>query len=234
LNFIVNFAELNLELCAELAEVIPGDGDELVSDLETNLNRILRPAQRAHAVMATMLQLGRSHAGDAQGCHLNQIVEQSAGLADHSWRVNRREVRCALHVELDDDDPTVRGFEGDLVQVFINLVMNGLEAASSVTDRDEEVRITVRHDDECASVVVTDNGPGIDPETLPHIFEPFFTTKYRSGGTGLGLSISKDIVDNRHHGELGVSSEPGAGARFFVRLPLEAVSAKAAVPAHSD
>jgi signal transduction histidine kinase len=234
LNFVVNFAELNLELCAELREAVTEDGEELVSDLEENTTKIVHHAQRALAVMATMLQVGRSHAGDAQPCHLNQIVEQSAGLAEHSWRASHQGVRCAIHVDLDDDDPVVRGFEGDLVQVMINLVMNGLEAASSAADRVGEVRITVQQDAKWASVVVTDNGKGIDPETLPRIFEPFFTTKYRSGGTGLGLSISKNIVDNRHHGELSVNNESGAGARFVVRLPLEAVAAKAAAPAYSD
>ena len=118
------------------------------------------------------------------------------------------DARCAIHVELDDNNPTVRGFEGDLVQVIINLVTNGLEAASSATDRTARYESRVQHDDVCARVVVTDNGPGIDAETLPHIFEPFFTTKYRSGGTGLGLSISKDIIDNRHHGHLDVPANP--------------------------
>jgi signal transduction histidine kinase len=234
LNFVVNFAELNLELCTELRDVVTEDGEDLVSDLEQNTTKIAHHAQRALAVMATMLQVGRSHAGDAQPCHLNQIVEQSAGLAEHSWRATHQGVRCAIHLELDHDDPVVRGFEGDLVQVMINLVMNGLEAASSNPDRVGEVRVTVRHDAQWTSVVVADNGPGVDPETLPRIFEPFFTTKYRSGGTGLGLSISKNIVDNRHHGELSVSNEPGAGARFVVKLPLEAVAAKAAAPAYSD
>lgn len=231
LNFIVNFAELNLELCDELREDIGEDVDEVISDLQTNLDKILHHAQRALAVMATMLEVGRTHAGDAQPCHLNEIVEQSAALADHSWRANRRGARCAIHVDLDDDDPVVAGFEGDLVQVIINLVTNALEAASSTTDRDGQVRITVHHDDARAHVVVTDNGPGIDDATLPHIFEPFFTTKHRKGGTGLGLSITKDIVDNRHHGHLEVSSEPGTGAQFHVKLPLEAVAAKAAAPA---
>lgn len=226
LNFVVNFAELNLELCTELREVATEEGEELVSDIEENTNKIVHHAQRALAVMATMLQVGRSHAGDAAPCHLNQIVEQSAGLAEHSWRASHQGVRCSIRIGLDDDDPIVRGFEGDLVQVMINLVMNGLEAASCDADRVGEVQLTVQHDDRWTTVVVTDNGPGIDPETLPRIFEPFFTTKYRSGGTGLGLSISKNIVDNRHHGELSVSNVPGAGARFVVKLPLEAVAAK--------
>ena len=226
LNFVVNFTELNLELCAELREAPDDESDELVSDLERNLKKIHHHAHRALAVMATMLQVGRTHAGEAQPCHLNAIVEQSARLADHAWRADRHDARCAIHVELDDDDPVVRGFEGDLVQVIINLVTNGLDAASSATDRDGQVRITVRHDDEWAVIVVADNGAGIDPETLAQIFEPFFTTKYRIGGTGLGLSISKNIVDNRHHGHLDVTSEPGAGAQFRVKLPLESLSAK--------
>lgn len=234
LNFVVNFGELNLELCAELREVATEDGVELVSDLEENTTKIVHHAQRALAVMATMLQVGRSHSGDAQPCHLNTIVEQSAGLAEHSWRASHQGVRCAIQISLDDDDPIVRGFEGDLVQVMINLVMNGLEASSSDPDRVGEVRITVQHDDQWTTVVVTDNGSGIDSDTLTRIFEPFFTTKYRMGGTGLGLSISKNIVDNRHKGELSAGNEPGAGARFVVKLPLEAVAAKAAAPAMSD
>ena len=231
LNFVVNFTELNLELCTELRGVIGEGGDEVVSDFESNLNLIRHHAQRALAVMATMLEVGRSHSGDAQPCRLNGIVEQSARLADHAWRASRQDMRCDIQVELDDEDPTVRGFEGDLVRVIINLVTNALEAASSATDRDGQVRIRVRHSDKCAYIAVTDNGPGIDPETLPHVFEPFFTTKYRSGGTGLGLSISKNIVDNRHHGHLDVTSQPGAGAQFVVKLPLEAVAAKVAAPA---
>jgi signal transduction histidine kinase len=234
LNFVVNFGELNLELCAELREVATEDGVELVCDLEENTSKIVHHAQRALAVMATMLQVGRSHSGDAQPCHLNKIVEQSAGLAEHSWRAGHQGVRCAIQISLDDDDPIVRGFEGDLVQVMINLVMNGLEASSSNPDRVGEVRITVQHDDQWTTVVVTDNGSGIEPDTLTRIFEPFFTTKYRMGGTGLGLSISKNIVDNRHNGELSAGNEPGAGARFVVKLPLETLAAKAAAPALSD
>lgn len=233
LNFVVNFTELNLELCDELREVIPQDNGELLADLATNLNHVLHHSERALSVMATMLQVGRSEFGVAKPCDLKLIIEQSVGLAEHSWRINRRDGRCAIRLEFDDSCPVVSGFEGDLVQVIINLVTNALEAAASVNDREGEVRITLHHDDQWAFIVVTDNGPGIDAETLPRVFEPFFTTKYRRGGTGLGLSISKDIVDNRHGGELGVENQPGAGAQFFVKLPLDLASAEAAGPPSS-
>lgn len=233
LNFVINFTELNLELCAELRQAPADDTGELVADMEANLNLILRHAERALAVMAAMLQVGRAH-GDAQPCHLNQIVERSAGLADYSWRINRQDAHCSIRIQPDDADPVVRGYEGDLVQVIINLVMNALDSASSMGDRDGQVRITVGHDEESALVVVTDNGPGIEAEILPRIFEPFFTTKQRRGGTGLGLSISKDIIDNRHHGELRACGTPGGGAQFSITLPLEAVSAAVGAPAHRD
>jgi len=67
---------------------------------------------------------------------------------------------------------------------------------------------------------VSDDGPGISPEARDRIFEPFFTTKRLSGGTGLGLSVSLGIAQS-HGGTLTVSSEPGAGATFTLRLPVE-------------
>lgn len=224
LNFVINFSELNLELCAELREEVPEDSHELIEDIEANLRHILRHGQRALGVMATMLEIGRSDNGDAQPCQINHIVQESSGLAERSWRMKHRDRRCAIDVELDADDPIVHGFEGDLVQVVVNLVSNGIESASSVPDRKAEVRVAVRHDDRSAIVTVVDNGPGIDPEALTHIFEPFFTTKYRQGGTGLGLSICQDIVEKRHRGELTAGNEPGSGARFILKLPLKSVS----------
>jgi signal transduction histidine kinase len=72
-------------------------------------------------------------------------------------------------------------------------------------------------------VTISDNGPGIAPEALPHIFNPFFTTKPRGAGTGLGLSISDGIV-REHRGVLRAKSEPGHGATFEVELPLTPVT----------
>lgn len=221
LNFVLNFTELNLELCTELREEYPEESHETIADVETNLNLVLHHAKRALGVMDTMLQVGRARTNeDASVCRVNQIVEQSVGLAYHSWRAAAGSARCDVDMALDDDDPAVLGFEGDLVQVIINLVMNGLDAASSHDERNGLVRITVRHDEASVVIDVSDNGPGIEPQHLPRVFEPFFTTKQSSGGTGLGLSICKDIIDHRHKGDLSVTSTPGSGAQFHVRLPL--------------
>jgi two-component system sensor histidine kinase HupT/HoxJ len=82
------------------------------------------------------------------------------------------------------------------------------------------VRISSASEDGYAVVRVTDDGPGIPPEECGRIFEPFFTTKPLGQGTGLGLYISREIV-HAHAGEIRVDSQPGAGATFVVRLPLD-------------
>lgn len=120
----------------------------------------------------------------------------------------------------------VRGNHSQLMQVFLNLVQNALQAMEDRPGSRLVIKIEPRIADLprpqlCATV--EDNGPGIDPALVPRIFEPFTTTKStgeRRGkhGMGLGLAIVKRIVQH-HHGEIQVSSLPGKGATFRVYLP---------------
>jgi signal transduction histidine kinase len=118
------------------------------------------------------------------------------------------------------------GNHSQLLQVFLNLVQNALQALNGVPG----ARITLEIEDHLPSspaqllcVTVTDNGPGIDAVLLPHIFDPFMTTKStgeRRGkqSMGLGLAIVKRIVQH-HHGDIRASSVPGQGTTFRVFLP---------------
>ncbi len=107
--------------------------------------------------------------------------------------------------------PEVLGDPDRLVQMLRNLVANAVRAAG----RPEGVRVVVGDNDECAWVEVQDDGPGIDPEVLPHLFERF--ARGPEGGTGLGLAIAKQIAE-AHEGRIVVSSEPGRTV-FRVELP---------------
>ena len=95
---------------------------------------------------------------------------------------------------------------------------------AAVTRENYEPVIVLRtaFDGDRARIEVEDNGPGIPESVRKRIFEPFFTTKEVGVGTGLGLSVSFFIVTENHGGELSVESLPGQGARFIMRLPLEA------------
>jgi signal transduction histidine kinase len=113
-------------------------------------------------------------------------------------------------------DATVPPMEFDrtlLRQAVLNLVKNGLEAAS----QGGTLTLTTSRVDETVEIAVTDSGAGISPEVGRRLFEQFFTTKPQ--GTGLGLSISRQIVEE-HGGKIRWSSAPGTGATFTMALPI--------------
>jgi len=107
----------------------------------------------------------------------------------------------------------VKGDENKLQQVFLNLLINAMEA----TGDQGSIHIQVEKKENSAEVCIEDNGKGIEPENLQKIFEPFFTTKQR--GTGLGLSIVYQIIKD-HQGTIQVESTKGKGTTFKVSLPL--------------
>jgi polar amino acid transport system substrate-binding protein len=104
-----------------------------------------------------------------------------------------------------------------LEQVIINLIQNACE---SLTNADQALTVSTGWDpgNQQVTLVVIDQGRGMDPEVLPRITEPFFTTRPDRGGTGLGLSIAASII-KEHHGTLTFSSTPGQGTTATVSLP---------------
>jgi signal transduction histidine kinase len=115
--------------------------------------------------------------------------------------------------------PPVPGSPAQLNQVFLNLLVNAMQAIESTNRDDGRIAITTEARDGEVIVEVADNGCGIADENLAQIFDPFFTTKDVGDGTGLGLSITHSMVQD-HGGRLEVDSAPGQGTRFRVILPV--------------
>ena len=116
--------------------------------------------------------------------------------------------------EYDETLPRICAFGGELNQIWTNLMANAIEAMHGKG----ELRVRTARELDRVLVEIGDNGPGIQPDVLPHIFEPFFTTKGVGEGTGLGLDTACRIIRS-HHGEIRVSSRSG-DTRFQVFLPL--------------
>ncbi len=121
-------------------------------------------------------------------------------------------------MELPESLPPVRGSEQQLEQVFINIILNGLQA---LPDRSRSVSVSASLDEgrEHVVVVVVDQGLGIPDEAIGKVTEPFFTTKEETGGTGLGLSISSAIIRD-HKGKMKFTSDIGRGTKVTIRLPV--------------
>jgi two-component system NtrC family sensor kinase len=116
---------------------------------------------------------------------------------------------------LSPDLPKVPLVADQITQVFLNIVINAIEAMPSGGDLRLETALL--EDREWVAARFHDSGPGMSPEQLANLFEPFYTTK--SDGTGLGLAISYGIVE-RHGGQIDVSSQLGQGVTFLVKLPV--------------
>ena len=143
-------------------------------------------------------------------------LEELVGVA--LARLQRELGERNIQMQIDDEFPLI-WVAGDLLQqVFINLLMNAVEA----TPPDGSISINVwpsSNDGRAGvTVAVTDTGVGMSPDALGHAFEPFYTTKPVGEGTGLGLAISRDIVRD-HGGTIVAQSRAGEGSTFIVWLP---------------
>jgi signal transduction histidine kinase len=143
-------------------------------------------------------------------------VDVGKGLADTLAVLasKAREKGTSLTVSAAANLPRVKGFGGELNQVWANLIDNALDAVGE----GGRVSVTASQDGESVVVRVTDDGPGIPVEVKSRMFDPFFTTKGVGKGTGLGLDIARRLVD-RHEGSIEVTSEPGK-TEFLVTLPV--------------
>ena len=141
-------------------------------------------------------------------------VSQGLGNTVAVLKSKARGKSVAVSVQVEPDLPRVRGFAGELNQIWGNLIDNALDAVP------ESGRVEVVAGRESGRVVVriADNGPGIPAEIRDRIFDPFFTTKPAGLGTGLGLDIVRRLVQH-NEGEISVESQPGR-TEFRVALPI--------------
>jgi PAS domain S-box-containing protein len=173
------------------------------------LDTISRHINRITAIVRQMSSFTKAKEEDIQDKRIEEIIESTIQLVRYDKRMKNIEVIK----EIPDDLPEVRINGDQLEQVFINIVLN---AADSMPDGGD---LTIRafRKQNSIDIDITDTGKGISSENIERIFDPFFTTKEK--GTGLGLSVSYTIVRG-FGGNILVSSVPGKGTTFTLRLPL--------------
>ena len=175
---------------------------------------IVNEGNRASEVIRRVRALANKTDIEKVPLDVNDVVREAIAL------VQRESIshRVSLRMELAPALAMILGDRVQLQQVIINLVMNGIEAMQSVTDRPRELVIG-SHQDEAHRVLVTvtDAGVGISAENADRLFNAFFTTK--SSGMGMGLSICRSIIE-AHGGRMSAANNVGPGARFQFTLPL--------------
>jgi len=185
----------------------PGQGnDEYLKIIDAEV-------QRCRRIVESLLDFSRPKGVDKAPTDVNSVVERTLFLLKHHARFKR----VTVVRELAADLPPVLGDHERLIQSFMALMLNAMDAMDSRGTLTVRSRINPNRTDEILLEFI-DTGTGIKREDLPKIFEPFFTTKPQGRGTGLGLSICYGIVAE-HRGRIEVESHVGVGSNFKVYLP---------------
>ena len=200
---------------AERLSQRPGLEDAIRRGLET----ILGESERAARIVRNLLTFARKRQTTRAMVDINQVARETLALRAYEQRVSNITVIDALAAGL----PQVFADGYQIQQVLLNLVINAEQAMLSANGRGVLV-VRTWHDADQESVVleINDDGPGIPDELQPKIFDPFFTTKEVGQGTGLGLTVAYAIVQE-HGGRIRLESRPGAGASFYVEMPVSGV-----------
>ncbi len=175
------------------------------------LKKVERQTFRASRIVNNLLEFARNRQKEKSPVTVAPLISECLDLFGERLGKRRVELQWAPPEERIE----VMGCDGELQQVFTNLILNAMDAMNETGGR---LAVEIAATGSRVIVEVQDSGPGIPADKLGLIFQPFYSTKLSSGGTGLGLSISYEIV-RRHGGDLRVVSRPGEGACFLVELP---------------
>jgi C4-dicarboxylate-specific signal transduction histidine kinase len=184
-----------------------------LTEAHAALDRIIRDGTRAGEVIRRIRTLAKKADTKMAPLNLNEVLNEALTLVQHELLGSR----VALRLEQASALPLILADKVQLQQVILNLVINGIEAMQSITNRVRELVIRSEHDDQHVRVTVTDCGVGFSADNAPQLFNTFFTTK--SSGMGMGLSICRSIIE-LHGGRIWAMPNVPHGASIQFTLPL--------------
>lgn len=217
------------EIEEEIEEI---DWEFLKEDLPKILSSMKIGAERIRGLVQSLRSFSRVDESDMKSVDIHEGIDSSLLILNH--RLKARSDRPAIEVVKDYADlPAVECYPSQLNQVFMNLLVNGLDALeerdrhrSQPEKKENPSQITIATEligeleDGWVRVRIRDNGSGISQQDRERIFEPFFTTKDRDKGTGMGLAISHQIVVEKHQGTIQCNSQLGEGTEFVLEIPI--------------
>jgi two-component system NtrC family sensor kinase len=202
------------------ADAVRGRAEDAGPDVAAGIEEYLRivdtEVQRCKRIVEGLLDYSRPKKAALAPVAVNTVVEETLFLLKHHDRFKRLEVRR----ELAPDLPEVEANGEQLIQVFMALMLNAMDAMETRGTLTVRTALNLERADEVC-IAFSDTGAGIPRQDMQKIFEPFYTTKPQGRGTGLGLSICYAIVAE-HGGRIEVDSQLGEGSTFKVLLPARA------------
>jgi signal transduction histidine kinase len=212
---IINHAEeMDLDYCIEdLFKMI--DSMSMACDRITNISNSLRT-------------FSRTDRDCKQPFNLHEGIDSTILILKHRLKANEHRPAIEVFTEYGDI-PQVECFPGQINQVFMNVLANAIDALDEssvgrsfkeIVANPNQITITTFAAEKQVKIIIADNGIGMSEEVKEHIFDHLFTTKVVNKGTGLGLAIAKQIMIDKHDGQIDCSSMTGKGTKFIISLPI--------------
>jgi signal transduction histidine kinase len=193
---------------------IPYLREEIPKAIEQSLDGIERIAN----IVGAMKEFSHP-AQERTPTDINHAIANTITVATNEWKYV-----ATIATDFDPALPAVPVIPGEFNQVILNIIVNAAhaigESASDDPLRKGTIRVTTRRVSDWAEITIADDGCGMPHHVQERIFDPFFTTKAVGKGTGQGLSIAHNVIVAKHRGTIAVSSDPGQGTTFTLRLPL--------------
>lgn len=210
------------ELKAELETI---DLEFILEDLPKVLASMRVGAQRIQNIVRALRNFSRMDEADVKAVNIHEGIDSTLMILQNRLKetAERSEIQIVKQYE---DLPLIECLAGQLNQVFMNILVNAIDALEEAIDndklnRDPKIEIsTTRLTQDWIQICIADNGLGMPATVHKRLFEPFFTTKPVGKGTGLGLSISYQVVVEKHGGNLSCTSTP-EGTQFTIKIPIK-------------
>ena len=179
------------------------------------VERINKSAFRADSIVKGLLSFTRQMPIQTEEAEIAPIIEETLSFTEHHIKSRR----ITIIRQFSPNVPTVNIDNNQIKQVFVNILMNSVEAmqdGGNITISTNSIKTEAGQD--CLQIVFADTGCGIPADKIEKVFDPFYTTSDTPGNAGLGLSITKGIID-KHHGTIRIESDFEKGTRVIIRLP---------------
>lgn len=234
LNFVINFSKMSEKLLDDLIDIVDecreklGDDAEEITeiseDLKENMSKIEEHGQRAINIIRSILLQSRGKDDEFFPTDICELVHEYVWLSYHAMRANDKNFNIAIKEEYPQNMSKKMVVPQDLCRAVLNVMNNACytvrekELSANNSDYHPAINVKVLDGEKDFSIVVSDNGMGMNEEVRSKLFNTFFTTKPIGKGTGLGMSITNDII-TKHGGKILVDTTPGEGTTFTFVIP---------------
>ncbi len=216
-------AELPEKTAAKIRAALEGkDWAFLAEEIPLAIDQSKDGVKRISSIVWAMKEFSHPSSKEKEKVNINHLIDTIVTVARNEWKY-------VANVEtiLASDLPDVPCVSNEIGQVILNILVNAAQAIGKKLGENPEgqkgvITISTQQDADYAEIAISDTGIGIPQDIVSRVFDPFFTTKQVGEGTGQGLAIARNVVVEKHQGTIEVQSEVDQGARFFIKLPLQA------------